>query len=446
MFKVSVIIPIYNVEQYLRKCLDSVVKQTLKDIEIILVNDASPDHSDVIMREYEAAYSNIRCVYLKENRCLGGARNAGVEIATGEYITFLDSDDYLDLDYCEKMYNRIVATGSDFAYSSYKMVDENETVKSIRCTYPVEFDGNMTKEKKNGVITKGVFAWGKFYSRKLWNDLKLTFPEHLKYEDAPTIPIYILHANKCCYVWDAYYYYLVRNTSIMRTRNNGHQDAQITALLFEERMKKYGLHDEYKDAVEFFMIQRYYCVYLKRCVQMYDEVPYVSMFETKNEIEKKFPTYEKNPYFCTLTAEDRFRILMNGISPQACEVWEKKYKHYMDKDDSLYISMYKLFYNEKKRRLDKLLGSYKNIIIWGDKTKSRAFKQYLLQNYEHIEFILVDSEKELIERSKQESYALVGVNPSACLMLHHYKKRYLLKNDILNLEDYLFGYIEIKVG
>lgn len=442
MCKVSVIIPIYNVEQYLRKCLDSVVNQTLEDIELILVNDASPDASDVIMREYAAKYENIKCLFLEKNRCLGGARNAGVEVASGEFITFLDSDDYLDLDYCECMYRRLTETGSDFAYSAYRSVDEAGNVKSVRCAYPVEFDGILTEGKKNGIINKGVFAWGKMFRRDLWNRIGLEFPEHLKYEDAPTIPIYLLHATRICFVGDSFYNYLIRATSIVRTRNTGHQDAQETALLFRTRMEKYGFAEQYKDALEFFMVQRYYCIFLKRCVQMYDEIPYETMRQTRDLVREWYPNYENNPYFYTLVAEDRFRMKMNDISPQTCAAWESGMKKRMDEDDLIYVSMYKDFYSLNRERLLRMLEKTGKILLWGDRRKVRAMTQLLSEMQCGSEVVIAASKEELNEYVSCGGHLLIGVNPSACFDLHREKQQRGWDVKICNLEDTLHGYLE----
>ena len=105
--KVSVIIPVYNVEQYLKQCLDSVVNQTFKDIEIIIVNDCSPDNSLQIINEYQQKDSRIVLVDLKENVGLGFSRNEGMKVAKGKYITFVDSDDWVTKDYVEILYNTI---------------------------------------------------------------------------------------------------------------------------------------------------------------------------------------------------------------------------------------------------------------------------------------------------------------------------------------------------
>src|SRR5574344_2022066 len=103
MIKVSVIVPVYNVEKYLPKCLDSLVNQTLQDIEIIVVNDGTKDNSQKIIDKYAKKYKNIKS-YIKENGGLSDARNYGVAKANGEYISFIDSDDYIDKKMLEKMY------------------------------------------------------------------------------------------------------------------------------------------------------------------------------------------------------------------------------------------------------------------------------------------------------------------------------------------------------
>ena len=105
MPKVSVIIPVYNTENFLRKCLDSVCDQTLQDIEIICINDCSQDSCLEILKAYALSDTRVRIIDFKENRGAGAARNAGIEAAQGEYIGFVDSDDFIDLDFYEKLYN-----------------------------------------------------------------------------------------------------------------------------------------------------------------------------------------------------------------------------------------------------------------------------------------------------------------------------------------------------
>ena len=118
MAKVSVIIPIYKVEKYLSRCLDSVVNQTLEDIEIVLVDDGSPDSCPEICDRYAKKDSRIKVIH-KKNEGLGYARNSGMLIATGEYIAFLDSDDYVSKDMYEKVYSELKRTDADCCVTGY---------------------------------------------------------------------------------------------------------------------------------------------------------------------------------------------------------------------------------------------------------------------------------------------------------------------------------------
>lgn len=133
MPKVSVIIPVYNTENYLRKCLDSVCNQTLKDIEIICINDCSPDGCLDILREYASKDERIKIIDFKENKGAACARNAGIDTAQGEYIGFVDSDDFIDLDFYEKLYNKAVETGADAAKGNYAVngIIVDSTINSI---------------------------------------------------------------------------------------------------------------------------------------------------------------------------------------------------------------------------------------------------------------------------------------------------------------------------
>mgnify|MGYP003083332731 FL=1 len=116
---ISIVIPIYNVENYLRQCLDSIVAQTYQNFECLLINDGSPDHSADICREYVSKDSRFR-YFEKENGGVSSARNLGIEHSKGEYITFIDSDDWVDSDYLEVLYTTLLEEGADIAVSTYK--------------------------------------------------------------------------------------------------------------------------------------------------------------------------------------------------------------------------------------------------------------------------------------------------------------------------------------
>lgn len=139
MYKISVIIPIYNVEKYLRECLDSIVNQTLKDVEVICVDDGSPDHSAEIASEYVAKYSNFKLIH-KENGGLSSARNAGLDIAHGQYIYFLDSDDYLERNALKELHTRAVADDLDMVYFNAVPFADGEGLEQTHSVYRKDYD------------------------------------------------------------------------------------------------------------------------------------------------------------------------------------------------------------------------------------------------------------------------------------------------------------------
>ena len=185
MPKVSVIVPVYKVEKYLNRCVDSILSQTFKDFEIILVDDGSPDRCGDICEEYAKKNNKVKVLH-KKNGGLSDARNAGLNMATGKYIVFVDSDDYIDSNMIDILYKRIVDTSADMAICNYLYVDEDETPM-------LEYTGSLAVEDiiytgiqiLYGATTKGrisfVTACNRIYKRELWDDIR--FPKGKLFED-----------------------------------------------------------------------------------------------------------------------------------------------------------------------------------------------------------------------------------------------------------------------
>lgn len=240
--KVSIIIPVYNVEKYLRKCLDSCINQTLKELEIIVVNDCSPDNSDEIMQEYEIRYPDlIKCIYLKENIKLGGARNRGIEIAQGKYIMFVDSDDYIAEDMCEKLYNSIISNDADIVICDcYHVINDGE--KYLAAFNPEAHSKDNIQKQLFFNNSVQISAWGKLYKKELLGTC--LFPEHLYYEDLATVLIWLLKAEKINYIAEPLYYYLYRNNSITNVYEYSNKIQEVTALIkLIENLKNENLFD-----------------------------------------------------------------------------------------------------------------------------------------------------------------------------------------------------------
>ena len=127
MCKVSIIVPVYNVEKYLRECLDSIAMQTIDDFEVICINDGSEDNSDRILTEYEKKYKNIKILVHEENKGLSAARNTGIRNAAGEYLLFVDADDYILPETCETLYEQARKTESEVLFYNLSFLNDYES-------------------------------------------------------------------------------------------------------------------------------------------------------------------------------------------------------------------------------------------------------------------------------------------------------------------------------
>lgn len=212
--KISIIVPIYKVEKYLKKCIDSIINQTYSNLEIILVDDGSPDNCPNICDEYAKKDNRIIVIH-KKNGGLSDARNVGIEQATGKYISFIDSDDYITNDYIEYLYKLITSYDGDVSIILPQIFyDEQDRViisnkKEIIKVY----------DSKTALLTMlyqkefDTSAWGKLYKTDLFNDIK--FPVGKLYEDISTIYKTFLNSDTIVYSNQKKYYYLKRKDSIM---------------------------------------------------------------------------------------------------------------------------------------------------------------------------------------------------------------------------------------
>ena len=212
MVKISVIIPVYNVENYLAKCLDSLLNQTLQDTEIICINDGSTDNSLEILEEYAKKDDRIKIIN-QENSKQGAARNRGLEIATGEFVTFVDSDDWVDIDYLEKLYNAIIDSNSDIAIANSirnykKKTKEHLTLKNSKKYCETN---EILRAIQNNLV-----VWGKLFKFGIIKDLR--FEEGVFYEDAPYAIRAIHRAKSVVTVPDAKYHYYSNPKSTIKQK------------------------------------------------------------------------------------------------------------------------------------------------------------------------------------------------------------------------------------
>ena len=213
MKKVSVIIPVYNVEKYIKKCLDSLVNQTLSDIEIIVVNDGTPDNSQIIIDEYVKNYPDKVISIVKENGGQGSARNIGLEKATGEYIGYVDSDDYVELNMYEELYDKAKENDSDIVICGNNIVYENNYNKITEINYD-----NKYNDFENAFFGK-MAVWNKLYKKKMLINNNIKFKEKVWYEDFAFTLKTLVNAKNIDFLDKTLYNYLWREGSTMNNNN-----------------------------------------------------------------------------------------------------------------------------------------------------------------------------------------------------------------------------------
>lgn len=209
---ISIVIPIYNVEEYLEKCIESVINQTYRNLEIILVDDGSPDNCGTICEEYKKKDERIS-VFHKKNGGLSDARNYGKKHAKGKYITFIDSDDYVENDYIEYLYNLIINNNCDMSICSFKLHSNNKFIDN-----GINYNSCVFTSKeclKNMLCENGfnVSAWAKLYKTKMFEDID--FPYGKLCEDNGTTYKLVLKCKNIAYGNESKYIYEMRDNSIM---------------------------------------------------------------------------------------------------------------------------------------------------------------------------------------------------------------------------------------
>lgn len=286
MPKVSVIVPIYNVEKYLEKCINSLLSQTLEDIQIILVNDGSKDNSGNIAKECEKNNKN-RIIYVeKENGGLSDARNYGLKYATGDFIAFLDSDDYIEKNAYEEMYNKAIEENADYVECDFIWEFPNKI--RVDKQYPY-------KNKKEMLSFVRVVAWNKLIKRQLITDNNLEFPKGLRYEDVEFTYKLIPFINKFAYVDKPFIHYVQREGSIANVQNE--RTAEIFTVLDNviEFYKKNNIYEKYRDELEYNYARYLLCSSLKRMCKIKDKTIREKLLtESWKRLNSNFSNWKEN--------------------------------------------------------------------------------------------------------------------------------------------------------
>lgn len=348
--KVSVIIPVYNTERFLQDCIDSLVNQTLEAIELIFVNDASPDHCLNILEKNQKLYPDkIKIIDSKVNLKQGGARNIGIREAQADYIAFVDSDDFVAPTMLEHLYNKIVERRADVSIIKYADVlegtryhtffspDFNDFITGIHGwdEEVQKFDGKALSEKgiKKALTLHTSGAWGAVWKKEIIEKNKVYFPEQLRYEDNFWVWLIKCYTRKYTFVNEVGYYYRTVQNSAVHANNELYHWDRITILeLLLEEAKRRGIYSKYYavwESIGIFTCFSTYFIFMHK----FDRPPIDLVKKIPEECLGQFPNWKKNSIYkrtypklrrAKYAVIEKFPVIMLYLHP----IWEKVQKNF----------------------------------------------------------------------------------------------------------------------
>lgn len=345
--KISIIICGYNAEEYIDRCMRSVENQTIgmKNLEVVLVDDASTDGTLEKFKQWEKKYpEDIIVITYEKNKRLGGARNIGLQYSTGEYIGYVDCDDWIEPAMYEKMYEKAVKFQCDVVRCKYSRdVEENIQGEKVQkgqdqwydCT---DFaDSYLFWQQDMDVGVNGLYGscWSGIYKKSVLTENNVYFPENLYYEDNFWSQLLALYITKLYIVDEVLYHYYVNDDSITMRRNDiRHLERLQVELLLLEELKSRGIYEKYYDIVERNFIITFYLNTMHIIFTRFDSMPDIFP-QMKEIILKEFPGYKENPYYqeyLTATGKVLMKLLDSSHTWNCDELNEfrKKYVEIMN--------------------------------------------------------------------------------------------------------------------
>lgn len=315
--KLSVIVPVYNMASgdKLTWCLDSLVNQTVSDYEIIAVDDCSTDNSLEILHEYEQKYPDkFKVIASPVNKKQGGAKNLGLEAAKGEWIGFIDSDDWVTPDFYEKLLLRAQESGADMVGCDYHLTHEHSMeIGQIVHNNQMSQTGVLTKEKYRSLILDSGSLVVKIYKRHIILDFPNRFPEHIFYEDNAISNSWMLRAKHFEYLEEPLYYYYQHDTSTVHTITKKRcEDRMEAARVMVREAKEFDYLEEYYPEIESSFTTLFYVNTLFSYMAGVRKKEYGFVKALGREMRETFPGFMENPYYQErVHAEERKLIRMH---------------------------------------------------------------------------------------------------------------------------------------
>jgi len=300
-YKISIVMPVYNVERYLKACLESVVNQTLEGVEIVVVNDGSTDNSLVLLDEYQSKYSDRMKVFTTENHGVSHARNYALAKATGDFILFVDSDDFIELDMCEKLYQKAIRDKNDIVicgrYNVYEREHIGEMSKEVAGTNLINTNFILS-ENKYELAHISPFPWDKLFKRDMLEGL--SFPENMRFEDL------VLVFEACCKAKSIgvieeplYNYRRTTQGGFLTSFSEQTLDIVKAFRLVFDFMKKHGYMETYFEELEYICARHFlyrYASLFKGSTKGKLAIKLAIIRKTQEFLDKELPNWHNNHY------------------------------------------------------------------------------------------------------------------------------------------------------
>lgn len=292
--KVAIIVPVFNMKRYLSECLDSLVGQTFRDIEIICFNDASTDSSIDILREYAARDERFVIIDSPVNIKQGGGRNAGIRAARAPYIMFVDPDDWVEPDFVEKYYTKAIETGADIVTGDYNTVTEGKVEPVCNLGKNLPDDTELIKRLRLGIDVPIVVN---IYKRELFYEYKLFFPENIQLgEDSVVAAPSFLAAKIICKIdYCLYNYRILPQTSSHGINLRLFRHRYPTAIMTWENLKRIDKDNKYTKEINCLFIRYYYTMPFLWALSL-KKIPYEDIRKSVKTIYKLLPKNEISSY------------------------------------------------------------------------------------------------------------------------------------------------------
>ena len=395
MNKITIIVPVYNVEKYLRESIESAINQTYKNLEILLVDDGSTDNSGIICDEYISKDNRIKVVH-QQNKGLSGARNTGLDLATGKYIMFLDSDDTFQLDACEKLYNYIEKTNADFVIGNYTNTDEDGTVWDKPA-----FDKNKYQEFKlsiedhtNSFYTMNSGVWNKIFRKSFLDELQIKFVERVPAEDA----IFTTY----CFIKSTNVYYIPENVYNYRLRYSDSISTSCSKAYFMGINKAYRIiYDNFRENNQLDFYRFFYA-------KSMNYILYKFIDSDKLTKEQRIDVLDTMKWFYALSNELEIPTILKSIQYIIESIIEKDYEQAL-KYCEILNQVRRMLPKEIKEKMSKPSAStYKQIEENVNDIDIMKKKHKLLKQMENSKIEILTTEESLNKLLEGKSIANFG--------------------------------------